>query len=75
MKKNPYFSKTAIFAVLVSGVLFAEPVISGGLASISRRLVLFQFALDMLFVICLVWAINTYTERKNKLREKFGVNQ
>ena len=75
MKKNPYLSKTAIFAALVSGVLFAEPVISGGLASISRRLVLFQFALDMLFVICLVWAINTYTERKNKLREKFGVNQ
>lgn len=75
MKKNAFLAKTAIFTVLTACVLLAEPVITGGLASISRRLILFQFALDMLVIMCIIWAVNTYTQRKAKLRENYGVNQ
>ena len=66
MKKMPFFSKTVIFSVLTACVLLAEPVISGGLANISRRLVLFRFAYDMILLMCVNWIINAVTGHRAK---------
>ncbi|MBO4898098.1 MAG: hypothetical protein J5590_07365 [Clostridia bacterium] len=66
MKKMPFFSKTVIFSVLTACVLLAEPVISGGLANISRRLILFQFAYDMIILMCVNWIINAVTLHRAK---------
>ena len=64
MKKAPFFSKTAVFSVLAAGVLFAEPVISGGLTDIDRRLILFQFAYDMILIMCVIRIINALIKRR-----------
>ena len=66
MKKAPFLSKTAVFSVLVACVLLAESVISGGLANIGRRLVLFGFVYDMILIMCIIGVINTITGHRAK---------
>ena len=75
MKKQKTYMLTALFAVICGIVFLCAPIFSGGLASISRRLVLYQISTDFLLLISIIWLINTFIDRGNHLRKEYGVRQ
>ena len=75
LKKQPSLADMAIFLTVSSAAFFASPVLTGGLASISRRLVMHQLSLDILIIIAVIWICNTLLERRERLQKTYGVTQ
>ena len=75
LKKEPGLADIAVFLAVSSAVFFAVPVLTGGLASVSRRLAMHQLSLDITVIIAVLWICNTLLARRKRLQEKYGVNQ
>ena len=74
-KKTPGLADFAILLALSSGTFFVSSVLTGGLASISRRLVMHQLSLDILIIVAVIWVCNTLLARREKLQQEYGVTQ
>ena len=75
LKREPSLADVAILLAVSSAVFFASTVLTGGLASISRRLVMHQLSLDITVIISVLWICNTLLARRKNLQQKYGVNQ
>lgn len=56
-------------------VFFISSVLNGGLYLISRNLIMHQAAVDLMVILIAVCAINIILEKRQELKNKFGVNQ
>ena len=75
LKKEPGIADIAILLAVSSVVYFVSPVITGGLASISRKLIMHQLSLDITIIIAVGWICNTLLARREHLQKTYGVNQ
>lgn len=74
-KKDAEIMVTAVTLAVSSVVFMINPVLKGGLSGISRNLIMHQVAFDVLLVVVIVCAVNMALERRENIKEKFGVNQ
>ena len=72
-KKDKGFKLASAFYLLFNIILLPMTLVSGGTASVSRRLLLFQLSCDMLVFMSVLWAVNTFTERNENIKKKYGV--
>ena len=72
-KKGKGFKLASAFYLLYNIILLPMTLVSGGTASVSRRLLLFQLSCDMLIFMSVLWAVNTFTERNENIKKKYGV--
>lgn len=72
-KKDKGFKLAAALCLAFNLVLLPLTLVSGGTASVSRRLLLFQLSCDMLVFMSVLWAVNTFAERNENIKKKYGV--
>lgn len=74
-KKEPLRGVAGILLSFSSILFFIEPILKGGLSSISRNLFMHQLAGDLMILVALCYCINLALEKRHNLQKKYGVNQ
>jgi len=60
----------------ISGLIqFVLPMLADGEGDLSKHLFLFSVCFDIMFVTAVVWAVKTALERKQRLKDLYGVTQ
>jgi uncharacterized membrane protein len=60
----------------ISGMIqFVLPMLADGEGDLSKHLFLFSVCFDIMFVTAVVWAVKTVLERRQRLKDLYGVTQ
>ena len=74
-KKDTEIMLSGVILSVSAIVFMINSVVAGGLLGISRNLILHQEAFDLMIIVIILCAVNMALEKRQELKDKFGVNQ